>query len=61
MFSQWVLVKNPGEELDVQCDTVIFTSLLDTCEEGNHEFPAPGEGGTAVTEIVFDKPLKGWS
>lgn len=21
--------------------------------------PAPGEGGTAVTEIVFDKPLKG--
>lgn len=60
MLSRWVLVKNPGDKLDVQCETERFASLFDICKEGNHEFPAPGKGGAVVTEIVFDKPLKGW-
>lgn len=40
VFSQWVLVKNPDEQLEVQWNTGRRASLVDTCKAGNGELPA---------------------
>lgn len=40
MFSQWVLVENPDEQLEVQWNTDRRASLADTCKAGKGELPA---------------------